>query len=248
MGHIYVTGDKHGRFDAILYRIEHGQITKDDAVIVLGDAGINYYLDKRDTKLKEKLEATGVTFLIVRGNHEARPVGKQYVQNEIICSSMFKGNFIYEPEFYHILYMIDGETYIFNNSKGDFAKALAIGGAYSVDKYFRLTKQKQGYKDYQWFEDEQLSQEEMDAIFRKVQNQSYDYVLTHTVPYNSRPIDMFLSTVDQSTVDESMEKFLQKVHDSVHFKRWYAGHWHTDRIMDNIRFCYNDVMELGEVY
>ena len=44
----YITGDCHGDFTRIYDFCEFSQTTqKDDVMIVLGDAGINYFLDEQ---------------------------------------------------------------------------------------------------------------------------------------------------------------------------------------------------------
>ena len=48
---IYVTGDTHREFS----RFSRLDLTKDDMIIVLGDVGINYYLDSSDDRVKKKL-------------------------------------------------------------------------------------------------------------------------------------------------------------------------------------------------
>lgn len=48
---IYITGDTHREFS----RICNLDRKDDDLLIILGDAGINYYLDERDIELKEYL-------------------------------------------------------------------------------------------------------------------------------------------------------------------------------------------------
>ena len=68
----YVTGDKHGQFHTIL---QNG-LVKDpnNAIIILGDAGINYYLRDWDNRLKKEIsENSSCMWYIVRGNHEVRP-------------------------------------------------------------------------------------------------------------------------------------------------------------------------------
>ena len=244
MGKIYITGDKHGLFSEVIWQVKSGRIKENDILIVLGDSGLNYFEDWRDEQLKRKLNKLGITFLIVRGNHEARPTGDEVN----IETSEYKGKFIVEADYPHILYMIDGEEYLLAKENGKLATALVIGGAYSVDKFYRLRQQELGHADYKWFPDEQLTKEEQDEIYAKIQKCHYDYVLTHTCPYNMRPTDMFLPSIDQSSVDESMEKFLQKVHDSISFNRWYIGHWHTDRCINCFRFMFHDIMLLDSCY
>ena len=46
---IYITGDTHREF----YKLYDIEKNKDNMLIILGDVGINYYLDERDKKLKE---------------------------------------------------------------------------------------------------------------------------------------------------------------------------------------------------
>ena len=70
---IYLTGDTHGNFDHIRRFCELNNTTKDDVLIILGDAGINYYLNKRDYKLKQELQNLPITLFCIHGNHEERP-------------------------------------------------------------------------------------------------------------------------------------------------------------------------------
>jgi len=44
---IYLTGDPHGNFDRIKEFCGRLKTTKDDIMIILGDAGINYYGEER---------------------------------------------------------------------------------------------------------------------------------------------------------------------------------------------------------
>ena len=118
----------------------------------------------------------------------------------------------------------DGEEYNI-----DGKSVLVIGGAYSVDKEYRLMY---GYK---WFKDEQLTKEEMDTIYNKVRGKHFDIVLTHTCPYKYEPIEVFLSGINQSKVDKSMEHFLDKIEDSIEYDKWYCGHYHIDKKIDRIK-------------
>ena len=40
---LFITGDRHGRFDDLEYFCQANDTTEDDALIILGDAGILYY-------------------------------------------------------------------------------------------------------------------------------------------------------------------------------------------------------------
>ena len=66
-----VTGDTHGQ---VLERLSHiGYPPDETALIILGDMGLNFYLNKTDRKNKRNVNATGFRIYAVRGNHEERP-------------------------------------------------------------------------------------------------------------------------------------------------------------------------------
>lgn len=52
---IYITGDTHGDFSRVFTFCERNKITKQDILIVLVDAGINYSGDTQDPLLKHEL-------------------------------------------------------------------------------------------------------------------------------------------------------------------------------------------------
>lgn len=236
----YITGDTHGNFSRIAnFCTEHPNLSKDDVMIILGDAGLNYYLDSRDERNKKSVEALPLTFFCIHGNHEARPGTipsyKQKVWNG--------GIVYYEERFPSILFAKDGEIYHLPCKLG---KTLVAGGAYSVDKYYRLMM------GYSWFPDEQPS----DAIKHKVEevvevNKDIKTVLTHTAPLRYEPREWFLEGLDQSSVDKSTEEWLDKLYDMVKCKYWYCGHYHGDKeVFDEeknrrIRFMFTEYEELG---
>ena len=49
---IYITGDTHGDFRNVARFCEKMQTSKDDVLIILGDAGINYYGPEQDAEEK----------------------------------------------------------------------------------------------------------------------------------------------------------------------------------------------------
>ena len=53
--HFYITGDTHGNFDRIEEFCQLNETTTDDVLIILGDAGINYWLDIRDWNVKNQI-------------------------------------------------------------------------------------------------------------------------------------------------------------------------------------------------
>ena len=141
---IVLTGDTHRDFDRIEVFCEENCTTKDDVLIILGDAGINFFLDESDENLKGWLSGLPITFFCVHGNHEERPFNIDTYEEQ-----PWHGGLVYmEPKFPSLLFAKDGEIYDFGGSK-----AVVLGGAYSVDKFYRL------YHGAPWFPDEQPDEE-----------------------------------------------------------------------------------------
>ena len=141
---IYITGDKHGNYSDIFNFCNKYKTSINDIMIILGDAGINYYLDERDYILKEKLKELPITLFCIHGNHEERPYNISTYKTKI-----FKNGIVYYEEKYpNILFAKDAQIYDFNNNK-----TLVIGGAYSIDKNFRLIM------GYNWYKSEQPNNE-----------------------------------------------------------------------------------------
>lgn len=223
---LFITGDIHGsteRIRDIEKFCAYKKTTTDDCIIMLGDVGINFSLDYRDTIRKEMMSKIPVTFVCIRGNHEARPETIPTYQKK--C--MFGGMVYFEPQYPNIVFLVDGGEYTIQGKK-----ILAIGGAYSVDKFYRMMK------GYTWFEDEQLNEEERASILDSIKGNEYDIVLTHTCPYEWQPVELFLPEVDQSKVDKTTELFLSEVKENIKFGKWYFGHFHGDKDVGEYEMLY----------
>ena len=232
---IFITGDTHRNFKRIELFTERFNTTKDDAIIVLGDAGINYCGKYEDDNLKRHLNRLPITLLCVRGNHEERPENIDSYKKATIEKECFKGSFFYEQD-YNNLYFFDNGLYEINNSQ-----CLVVNGAYSVDKHYRLMN---GGK---WFKEEQLNDEEKKQILSTMP-QKVDFVLSHTCPHKYIPREMFIQGLNQDLVDNSMEEFLDEVENKLEYKTWYCGHWHTNKTHHNMRFMYGDIIEFGKMW
>ena len=60
---VYLTGDTHGRFERIACFCRDNRTTREDVLIILGDAGVNYYINHRDEKLKQYIATMPITLL-----------------------------------------------------------------------------------------------------------------------------------------------------------------------------------------
>ena len=225
---IYITGDKHGKFSDVLDFCYQYNTSKKDILIVLGDAGINYCRNENDYILKEDLKKYPITFFCIHGNHEERPENiSTYITKK------FKGGIVYyEKNYPNILFAKDAQIYDLNNFK-----TLVIGGAYSIDKYFRLIY------GYNWYESEQPSEETKEEVRNVLKDNKIDIILSHTCPYKYIPSEMFISGVNQENVDNSTEYFLDEIEEKTDYKYWYCGHYHTNKEIDKMRFMYGDIKQ-----
>lgn len=252
MGHksrFFITGDCHRNFDKIYDFCKNIETTTDDIMIIAGDAGINWYLDpvfNYDKHLKLALSHLPITLVIVHGNHEERAWNCHGYKHDIYkvgCDNILAWA---EPEFPNILFVDDFSIQCIKNRR-----FLFMGGAYSIDKWQRLMY------GGRWFESEQMSKEDMEINLKRLvadrkafeysinhRKNQFDYVVSHTCPLKYEPTEVFLAGVDQSKVDKRTEKFLDEVEDIISYGEWIAAHFHVDKVVDRVRFIYNDIIEL----
>ncbi len=222
---VYFTGDIHGSPLRIIEFAKKFSLTSNDTIVILGDVGANYFLTERDEEMKTQLNAVKPAILCIHGNHEIRPFNiSTYHLTD------WKGGKVWiEDEFSNIKFAKDGEIY--NIEK---LKYIAIGGAYSVDKYYRLAR------GYGWWEDEQPSDEIKAFVEKQIAENNIDVVLSHTCPFQYRPLEVFMPSIDQSTVDTSTEEWLDDIEDNLNYKAWLCGHWHTNKKIDKMHFLFEN--------
>lgn len=65
-------------------------------------------------------------------------------------------------------------------------------------------------------------------------------VLSHTTPLKYEPVEVFMSGVDQSRVDKSTEVWLDGIEDRLEYKKWYCGHYHTEKKIDGVEIMFEN--------
>jgi len=167
----------------------------------------------------------------IHGNHERRPESLGFYQETV-----WRDGVVYiQPEFPSLMFAKDGEIYNINGKK-----CIAIGGAYSVDKEYRIKR------NLGWWDDEQPSDNIKRRVEEQLDNEKWrvDIVLSHTAPLKYEPREMFLSFIDDSKVDKSTEIWLDTIEDRLDYDQWFCGHYHTNKTIDKLRFLYGDFFEL----
>ena len=231
---IWITGDKHGVYNALIEKMSRIDTRSEDTLVILGDVAANYYgaAAPSDEYRKDLLSSLPLNVLCIHGNHELRPWWiKSYRKQE-----WSDGEVYVEENRPNLLFAVDGSTY---NIEGK--SFVALGGAYSVDKYYRLQNA------MRWFEDEQPSDEIKRFAEDNLEknNWSVDYVLSHTCPYRVLPVESFLDGFDQSGIDRTTEEWLGKIEQKLDYKRWFCGHFHIEKEVEKVRFLFDDIIEVN---
>lgn len=230
---VYVTGDVHGYFGRIVrFCASTPGLTHNDVLVILGDVGANFWCDATDDRMRDVLGHLPLTVLCVHGNHEARPTPAlgyhtmAWRGGEVFVDDRRPG----------LLFAKDGSVFDLEG-----ARCLVAGGAYSVDKRFRLEDGRR------WFADEQPGPEERAAVEAACERCGWevDYVFSHTAPLSERPTEAFLASVRQSEVDTSTEEWLENLMGRLRYRRWLCGHFHINKRNERgVWVLFKDVIRL----
>lgn len=212
---IYLCGDTHGNINKISKILNI--MTKKDILIVLGDFG--FVWNNESNKNLDILEKTNIKILFVDGNHENFDMLKTYKTVKrygnsvgLIRKNIFwlkRGN----------IYKIKGKSF------------LAIGGAFSVDKNYRI-------QNISWWSDEEINNAEITNTFENLvkYGNKVDYVLTHTCP--KFLIDKMFGL---DFKNDANSNFFNTLYTLIDFKHWYFGHFHEDIDYKNFSCLYENV-------
>lgn len=222
----YITGDTNGDFNRIYDFCSKNKTSRADVLIILGDAGINCGSIERDRVKKIFLSKLPITLFCIHGDHEQRPSGIESYEEDIFCS----GTIYKEKQYPNILFAKDGEIFDFNG-----CKTIVIGGAYSLDKNTGALSR------YGWWSDAEPSgkikkyvESQLGSIGWKV-----DVVLTHTTPFKYEPLEI----IPEKTVAEmtnATEKWLGTIEERLNYKKWYCGHFQTEKKVDKLEIMYQN--------
>ena len=232
---IYITGDKHRDFKSVFKFCKKNKTTQKDILIVLGDAGFNYYGGHKDERLKKKISKLNITLFCIQGNKEKRPQNiPTYKMKEFMRGLVF-----YEEKYPNIIFAKDCGVYNFNGSK-----AIVIGGAQSSDKMSCI---KTGAPWWCNEEPDEGIKKEFEQLLRK-NNYKVDYIFSHTVPFKFEPAEMFITNMaggNGSKLTKHTERWLDSIEDITSYKKWYCGHYHTDKLIAGVRIMNRDIERLN---
>ena len=232
-GRIFICADIHGSaytIEQVIKKID--KPSKNDVIIIAGDAGFEYG-DHIMGAAKRAAKKFPGKWIVMRGNHD-NCYWDHIKYNNGGWSRSIADNVVFENKYPNILYVNDnGGIYEINGYY-----FLFLPGAYSVDKHYRLRN------GYPYNINEQLDKESMNDLYDYVANwnldcRPIDFVVAHTAPRKMEPLysDLFLSSIDQSTVDHRTEQWLDSMADlfeaNPYFKQYFFGHFHDTRVLND---------------
>lgn len=266
---VLCVGDLHGDFKDIIYFIKTYDI-QNSAIIFCGDFGIGFY--KPDyykqvfNKVTKECKKRNVYVLAVRGNHDD-------VQ-EFNGNTYKRNKFIKTLRDYTIV-----QFYGLNDieEKNESFNVIAIGGAISIDRTYRISRTERRALDYMrhhscsfeeayrkcpqeyWVGEEPFfDKDKLDEI--KNCGIKINAVCTHTCPHFCAPytkdgISGWLSMDDRLEVDidherQTMTNIYYKLIDDGHtIDKWCYGHFHFHNMetIDNVIFYLLDMNRNGKM-
>lgn len=229
MARLFVTGDIHqgidiGKLNSRRFPVGN-DLTKEDIVVILGDAGLVWDGGGSDKHWQKWLAEKPWTTICVLGNHE------NYDMIEQMPVTEFNG--VPARQVYgSVWYAMTGEVY---NLCGK--KCLFMNGAESHDQEFRT-------EGVSWWRQESITQDDVShaLITLALHNDCVDYLFSHTggvevvnnLGFKIMPSDRWLDVVI-NTIDPKCG-----------FQH-YCGHYHVDRtINENTKVLYNDIILLHD--
>lgn len=238
---VVVSGDIHGDFHTLVYKMCIQYQMTDTLLIVAGDCGFGFdmpgYYEQVYSKDAGRLRKANNWIAFVRGNHD----NPAYFNEQRIANKRWKTI----PDYSVI-------TACGHN-------ILCVGGGISIDRDRRKKEQARRAltsTGYYW-EDEApvFSKEDIDEIPEQI-----DTVVTHSAPsFCEKHNKNFLkdwAEWDETLLDDvkSERETLDKLHDYLQEKghplrEWYYGHFHESwtGYLNDIKFRMLDIMEFAQI-
>lgn len=199
------------------------ELTKDDIVIICGDAGFMWD-NSNETKYWDNwCEERPFTILAALGNHE------NYTAIRTLPLEEWNGGHVRKVR-PHVMYAENGEIFTLNKQTFFF-----MGGASSVDRYYRT-------EGKSWWPDEIPSRAEMENAVNNLSAHNFkvNHIITHTAP--NFILDKFYYEHDSLT--NFLTSYVQRF---VSFDNWWFAHFHDNRNFGenyNYHMLYHDIEEI----
>ena len=236
---ILLSGDFHANSESELKSIREntlmGQYSPElykgiNYHIILGDGGFLWPGNKNGDRANyRELALRPFQVLCVLGNHD--PVLGRPDLPEIDIGIGEKVILV-NKERPFVAYLKRGKIYSIEGKK-----FLALGGALSIDREYRLP-------NISWWENEYWTEAEKESVFLLLEKENrFDYVLSHTGP--SRINETVFAFLRQSHLPKFFDEvgaLNERIDGKISCRQWFCGHWHRDE------YHYDRIMQRGYRY
>ncbi len=237
---IFGTGDIHGnpffRFSTMSFPSQKN-MTKDDYVIICGDAGLVWKQDANNIDEIVKLnwlENSNFTTLFCDGNHENFERLNKYPVEE------WNGGLVHKirPSVIHLMrgqvYTIDGKKiFVFGGAR---SQDISSGILEPTDVETIKEWQKDRTKLYRvnginWWKEEMPSKEEMELGLANLAKHDFnvDYIISHDMPTSTLTLYCALYGSNGFYKPDELNHYLEEIRTKTKYKLWLCGHYHDDR-------------------
>lgn len=209
---VAVFGDMHGHIGSFTRVLEMSKHNDYSRIVQVGDFGLWDHILKGVKFLDElnaELTRLGRRVYAIGGNHENWDHWNWYVENmpkDAYGFAILRTHIMLAPRVHH-----------WNWYGKDF---LAVAGAASIDKEFRLMDEAAGTPQ-QWWPQEQITDEEVAGIA----NRKVDYLMTHDAsdktPWGFRLIPDPDSEIHRRRIDTVLKKVRPEMHFHGHMHKKY---------------------------
>lgn len=229
MSHLFLTGDVHGDIDwgklSTKHFPEQKNLNKDDYLVVLGDFGAVWDGGKSDKYIQKWHNAKNYTTLFIAGNHENHDLLDQMEVTE------WHGGKVHKVTD-SIIHLMNGQIYDISGKT-----VFVMGGAESTDKEHRKT-------GVSWWPHELPTLDEYNEAYKNLGKYGYkvDLIFTHCAP-ETTVTDLYMPQMSIRKQND-LTAFLDMVAQTVSFKDWYFGHYHTESDKGKFHLLYNSIVEI----
>ena len=228
---IWVTGDTHGNFQRFTTKNlpQVKGMNRNDCIIIAGDYGGVWAGEQADGRKLDWLEGKPFTTLFVDGNHENFDLLNSYPEQEWHGGRVH----VVRP---HILHLMRGQVFEIGGLTW-----FTMGGAASHDiqdgildlaerRYWALRRMNAMFRvlGHSWWPEEMPSEAEYAEAEANLERFGWrvECVLTHCAPTS------VTKALNPSYQPDKLTDFLEMVKERCQFRRWFAGHYHTNQIID----------------
>ena len=223
---IYIVSDIHGyiRLDWLKTNLEELPIIQGDYLLILGDAGIVWDLEKY-REVRDYYEGLPCLTLFLDGNHENFDLLDKYPVIEAFSGRVGK----ISDKIFHLR---RGEIYTLLGKR-----FFVFGGGFSLKKLTNTSPV------FVW-DREMPSDDEYEngKMILKENDFQIDYVLTHVAPTK------FLDAISAPPLSEErkLNDYLDEIDNRTVCKHWFFGHYHKDIDLDKFSCVYERVIQIGD--